>query len=178
VNAQLAAPVQAKAADEFGNGVAGVAVGWTAVGAAVSAASVPTDASGISSVGVTLGDTPGPITIVATAQGLNGSPLTFNATATSAPPPNPTSTVNVVNNEFIPASITISAGTTVTWSWAANAQDHNVVPDATEPVSSGGLVDGPHTYQYTFNNPGTYRYHCSNHGAPGGIGMSGTVTVN
>ena len=30
----------------------------------------------------------------------------------------------------------------------------------------------------TFNTPGVYSYYCDLHGGPGGVGMSGTVTVN
>jgi plastocyanin len=33
------------------------------------------------------------------------------------------------------------------------------------------------TYSFTFNAAGTYDFYCSNHGGPGGFGMSGTVTV-
>jgi plastocyanin len=54
---------------------------------------------------------------------------------------------------------------------------HNVVPDGTEPASSGAPRNGPATYQYTFNTPGTYRYYCSVHGGPGGVSMSGTIIV-
>ncbi len=174
INTQLASAVQAKAMDQFGNGVAGVAVGWAASGATVSAASVPTDAAGISAVNVTLGGTAGPVTITATADALAGSPLTFTATATTTPT---TATINVVNDAFSPATTTVAAGTTVTWTWVAGAFNHNVVPDATEPPRSGNPVNAPNSYQHTFNTPGTYRYHCEIHGAAGGGGMSGTITV-
>lgn len=174
VNATLTSQVQAKVADQFGNGVSGVDVTWNATGASVSAAVIPTNSAGVSPVTVTLGPAEGQVTIVATADPLSGSPLTFNATATA-----PSTTISVINNSFNPSTLTVPAGTTVTWSWAASAVQHNVTPDESggEPASSGGLVNGPHTYQYTFNNPGTFRYFCANHGAPGGIGMSGIITV-
>jgi plastocyanin len=173
VNTQLAAPVQAKVADRFGNGVPGIGVGWVATGGTVSAGSVATDAAGISGVTVTLGGTAGPIRITATSGGLTGSPLTFTATANTGA----TNAVTVVNDRFSPAAITVPAGTTVIWSWVGTAQNHNVAPDATEPTRSGNPVNAPHTYQFTFNTPGTYLYHCEVHGAAGGIGMSGTITV-
>ena len=175
LNTALAVPLQAKAVDQFGNGVPGVDVNWAAVGGAVSSGTVPTNGSGISPVGVTLGGTAGSITITATAIGLTGSPLTFNATATAPPPP--TTTISVVNNAFSPSSLTVDVGATVTWSWSATAQDHNVVPDGTVPTTSGALADGPHTYQFKFDSPGTYRYYCANHGGPGGFGMSGVIIV-
>jgi plastocyanin len=175
INTVLADPVQARAADQFGNGVPGVAVNWSAVGGVVSSGTVATDGSGISSVGVTLGGTAGPITITAVAAGLSGSPVMFTATAVTAPAP--TTTIQVVNNAFNPSSLTVAAGSTVTWSWSATAQNHNVVPDGTIPTASGNPVDGPNTYQFRFDTPGTYRYHCTVHGGPGGVGMSGTVVV-
>ncbi|HET6796161.1 MAG TPA: plastocyanin/azurin family copper-binding protein [Gemmatimonadales bacterium] len=177
VNAALTSPVQAKVADQFGNGVAGIDVIWNAIGASVSAAVIPTNSSGVSPVTVTLGPAEGPVTITATSGSLSGSPLTFNATANAAP--SPSTTISVINNSFTPSALTVPVGTTVTWSWAVSAVQHNVNPDQAggEPASSGALVNGPHTYQYTFNNRGTFRYFCANHGAPGGIGMSGTITV-
>jgi plastocyanin len=174
INTPLAAPLHAKVADQFGNGVPGIDVGWVATGATVSAATVATDATGISSVSVSLGGTAGPITITATASGLTGSPLAFPATATSAPT---TASVNVVNNRFDPSAITVAAGTTVTWTWSSTALNHNVAPDGTMPTRSGNPTNAPASYQFRFDTPGTYRYHCEVHGAPGGIGMSGTVVV-
>jgi plastocyanin len=173
INTPLADKVQAKVADEFGNGVPGVAVGWTATGGTVSAPSVTSDATGISAVNVTTGSAPGPITIVATADGLSGSPLTFTATAAEA---QTTAAVSVVNFNFSPATLTVSAGTTVVWTWGTGAIQHNVVPVGTQPARSGDPTNAPHTYQFKFDTPGTYTYFCQVHGSPSG-GMRGTVTV-
>jgi adhesin/invasin len=176
VGTQLLLPLVAKVSDQFGNGVPGVPVDWAASDGSVSAPSVPTDQAGTSAVNVTLPATVGPITITAVADALTGSPQTYTAEATETS----TSTeVSVINNAFSPSAITITAGTTVTWTWASTARDHNVSPDpaGSEPERSGGLIDGPATYSYQFNTPGTYRYYCEFHGSPGGGGMSGTVTV-
>jgi plastocyanin len=174
INTQLAAPVQAKVADQFGNGVPAVDVGWAATGGTVSAGTVATNVAGISEVRVTLGGSAGPITITATSGSLTGSPLTFTATATTAPT---TSAVSVINNSFNPSAINVAAGTTVVWTWSAAARQHNVTPDGTVPTRSGNPVDGPTSYEFRFDTPGTYRYFCEVHGAAGGVGMSGTVTV-
>ena len=178
VGTQLAAKVQAKVSDEFGNGVPGLPVDWTATGGTVSAATVNTDAAGISGVNVTAGDTPGPITITATEASLSGSPVTFTATATAEEPGPTTAPVSVVNNSFNPSTLTISAGTTVVWTWPSTSQNHNVVPDATGglPPSSGAPANGPKTYSFRFNAPGTYGYHCTVHGSPG-QSMFGVIIV-
>ena len=180
INTALA-PVQAKVTDEFGNAVAGVDVAWSATGATVAAPVVPSNGSGISAATVTLGGTAGPITITAAANdltgaALSGSPLTFSATATEQPPPSTNANVAVINNSFSPASLTISAGTTVVWTWNSSAQNHNVAPAASEPARSGNPVNGPHTYQYTFNTPGTFVYFCEVHGTAT-AGMRGTIIV-
>jgi plastocyanin len=80
-------------------------------------------------------------------------------------------------NRFEPATVTIQAGQTVAWVWPSTSLDHNVVPDDTEPTSSGPLADGPTQYRFTFTTAGTYDFFCVNHGGPGGAGMSGTVIV-
>jgi plastocyanin len=33
------------------------------------------------------------------------------------------------------------------------------------------------TFSFTFSRPGTFPYHCRVHGAAGGQGMAGSVTV-
>jgi plastocyanin len=133
---------------------------------------VNTDQNGISAVtSWIVGPGLGQNTLTATASGLAGSPLTFTATGLNIV------TINVVNTQFQPATTTVTVGTTVRWVWASGAGPHNVAPDASEPPRSGSPVSAPFSYEHTFDTPGTYLYHCEVHGGPGGVGMSGTITV-
>jgi plastocyanin len=78
--------------------------------------------------------------------------------------------VVVGNNFFNPNASTVTVGTTITWTWAANAVIHNVTfsdGPASTTKSSG-------TYQRRFDVAGSYPYVCTVHGST----MSGTVTVN
>jgi plastocyanin len=181
VNTALAAPLQTKVADEFGNGVPGVAVAWSATGGTVSSASVSSNASGISLVTVTAGAAEGPVTITAAADGLTGSPLTFNANATAAPVLPTTAAVSVGNVFFRsdlnatanPAVDTVAVGGTVTWTWASSSQ-HSVQSTGSPSFTSSGLISVSGTpYSFTFNTAGTYQYTCSVH--PGQ--MTGRVVV-
>lgn len=176
VTTALANPLLARAADQSGNPVGGVSVMWqvTSGTATVNPASATTGSNGQAQTTVTLGGTVGTIIIQAVSTGLSGSPLSYMATALTLPT---AVTVQVVNNAFQPRDITIATGGTVTWNWVAAAVNHNVMPDATEPVRSGNPTNGPNSYQFVFNTPGSYMYYCVVHGAPGGAGMAGTVTV-
>ncbi len=177
VNSMLADPLVARVTDQFNNPVSGSGVMWQVTNgtATVNPASSTTGGTGAAQTVVTLGGSAGAITIQAVSTGLTGSPLSYTATANTLPVQ---VTVQVTNNVFTPSSVTIAAGGTVTWDWPASATNpHNVSPDGTEPTRSGNPVTGPNTYQYTFNTPGVYQYFCEVHGAAGGIGMSGTVTV-
>src|SRR5215210_3355221 len=135
INSALAEPLQARVTDEFGNPVAGVGVNWAATGAAVSAPTEQSDAGGISDVIVTLGGTTGPITITAASEGLEGSPVTFTATATEPVPIPTTASVTVRNDNFFsvrnstvnPAVDTVAVGGTVTWTWAPTASNPHSV---------------------------------------------------
>src|SRR5205814_2210704 len=74
--------------DRFGNAVAGVAVTFAPAlgGGSVTGATPTTNASGIATVGSwTLGKAATANTLTATSTGLNGSPVTFTATATAGP---------------------------------------------------------------------------------------------
>ncbi len=83
--------------------------------------------------------------------------------------PVPADEVSVRNNTFSPGNRTVAAGTTVTFRWANGAAMHNVTFD--DGPASANQSTG--TYTRTFNNAGSFPYHCTIHGA----GMSGTVTV-
>ncbi|MEN9560937.1 MAG: hypothetical protein RIQ56_210 [Candidatus Parcubacteria bacterium] len=82
--------------------------------------------------------------------------------------------VSIGDNTFSAQTVTINPGDTVVWK--NNGQrSHNVIADngsfGSATIAPGG------TFTYTFNTPGTFRYYCSFHGAPGGIGQSGAVVV-
>jgi hypothetical protein len=77
--------IQVRVTDRFSNAIPGVEVTWSASGATVAAATDFTDPSGISTAQVTLGGTPGPVTITAAVDGLDNSPLIFKANAQANP---------------------------------------------------------------------------------------------
>ena len=77
------------------------------------------------------------------------------------------------NFAFIPQNLTVTAGTTVTWTNNDTIQ-HTVTWDD-RSVDSGLLSRGD-TFSMKFDQPGTYGYFCIPHGSPGS-GMFGTVTV-
>lgn len=107
------------------------------------------------------------------------SPVVFTSIGT--PDPAAPNTVLVRGdgaNRFDPAEVTIAVGDTVNWLWPAGSEGHNVVPDdGGSPPQSGPLRAYPTFHSFRFEVPGVYHYHCAAHGAAGGIGMSGTVTV-
>jgi plastocyanin len=102
-------------------------------------------------------------------------------TGLAFPDPDGPNTVQVRSDgepRFDPASITIAVGDTVNWFWIAGTGGHNVVPDdGNAPATSGAPAAYPKYLSFRFMNPGVYRYHCATHGAAGGVGMSGVVTV-
>ena len=83
--------------------------------------------------------------------------------------------VSVVNNSFIPASVTINAGDEVRWVWSA---DTGTTPHTTTSDTPGlwdsGIHTQPYSFSHTFNSAGSFPYRCTLHAA---IGMVGTVTV-
>jgi plastocyanin len=70
---------------------------------------------------------------------------------------------------FAPTSLTVKAGTTVTW---ANKDDepHTVVSDA--GLFRSSAVDTDETFTFKFDKPGTYHFTCSIHPR-----MVGTIVV-
>lgn len=156
---------------------AGVTVAWGAAdaGASVTPTTSTTDVNGIASTQWTLGGAAGTQHATASASGAAGSPVTFAATATA---PAAGDTVQVVNSQFIPKTVTVPTGTTVLWYWPASSRRHDIVPVAPATVpNSPAIVDGPYQYSYTFTTPGTYHYYCTVHGTASGGGMYGTVVV-
>lgn len=83
--------------------------------------------------------------------------------------PSSTNAVTVANNNFSPANIQVSAGTTVTWTWSQDAITHNVT--FVDGTSSGDKGAGS-TFSRTFSAAGTFNYSCTLH-----PGMNGSVVV-
>jgi plastocyanin len=163
---------------------AGVLVTWsTPNGGLLAPDATSTDADGIAGTIWSLGPGVGTQTATATVAGANGSPVTFTATAEddTPPAPPPSATIQVLGpnggNRFTPTQVTIQAGQTVKWAWPSGSLAHNVEPDGDEPTRSGPLANGPREFSFTFTTAGTYAFYCANHGAAGGVGMSGTVIV-
>ena len=90
---------------------------------------------------------------------------------------------------FEPAELTTTVGSTVTWT-NDSSESHTVTAYATaeEFFASGGatsedeardavadgLLDGGETFEFTFDEPGTYQYFCVPHEEQG---MVGTIIV-
>jgi plastocyanin len=85
-----------------------------------------------------------------------------------APPVSP-NTVNIVNMAFSQATITVTAGTKVTWTNNDN-MTHTVTADD-DSFDSGNIGAGS-SYSRTFSTAGTYPYHCTIHPS-----MTGKVVV-
>jgi plastocyanin len=77
--------------------------------------------------------------------------------------------VKIDNFSFGPATVTVPAGTTVTWT---NRDDipHTVV--STDGAFKSKVIDTDEKFSFTFSKPGTYPYFCSIHPK-----MTGKVVV-
>src|SRR5262245_43562099 len=85
VDEALGSPLVVVVTEEAGEAVQGVSVQWAAQGGgSVSAGTVTTGSDGHASVTRVLGPSEGEQTTTATAAGLEGSPVTFVATAVAA----------------------------------------------------------------------------------------------
>ena len=132
----------------------------------------------VSGTGMVTGVTPGTAKIGATLTA-DGASRTDSTTITVS---GPQSTANVATTgfSFVPQTVTITragAGPSGQVNWALGAT-HNVTWDTSAPA--GGNIatcaTGTCNESRTFTAAGTYNYHCSVHGSPGG-GMHGSVVV-
>lgn len=83
-----------------------------------------------------------------------------NKHARAASPSGASNEIKIDNFSFTPATVTVAAGTTVTWT---NGDDvpHTVVSD--DKVFKSKVLDTDEKFSYTFTKPGTYPYFCSIH---------------
>lgn len=79
-------------------------------------------------------------------------------------------TISIANMAFGPLSLSVKAGTTVTWK-NNDGFAHTVTSNDGTSFNSGTLAGGA-SFSYTTTTAGTYNYHCNIHS-----GMTGTLIV-
>lgn len=88
-------------------------------------------------------------------------------------------TVQVIDNSFRLAELSIAAGTEVVFE-NRGRNDHNVLPKGDPTGSAWGVQKEQFapgaSYAHVFTEPGTYAYYCSIHGTDA-VGMVGSITV-
>jgi plastocyanin len=73
----------------------------------------------------------------------------------------PAATVLIDNFTFAPATLTVKAGTTVTW---INKDDiPHAIASASSAFAKSKALDTDDSYSFTFTTPGTYKYFCYLH---------------
>ncbi|MGH8588993.1 MAG: cupredoxin domain-containing protein [Gammaproteobacteria bacterium] len=96
------------------------------------------------------------------------------------------------NTLFNPSSLAIKRCDTVVWTHQQPNVPHSVTSgqlgagnagaefDSTGGLGFGKLMNNGETFSHTFNNAGTFPYHCIVHGAggPNQPPMIGTITVS
>ncbi|MEV7780860.1 cupredoxin family copper-binding protein [Kitasatospora sp. NPDC088351] len=91
--------------------------------------------------------------------------VTPSVSPTSSQPsvPAAANAVTIKNFAFSPATLTVKAGTTVTWT-NTDSDAHTVTSKQGSggPLQSAALATND-TYSYTFTAPGTYAYYCTIH---------------
>jgi plastocyanin len=126
---------------------------------------------------------------------VSASPTMPMPTPSPSPSPSP-STVTVMvgpNNTtaFVPASVDINAGDTVSWVWQSSSVSHTVTsgapgapdgqfcsapgaPSVAACNSASYASSAPFSYQHTFASAGSFPYFCEVHGAL----MTGVINVH
>jgi plastocyanin len=84
--------------------------------------------------------------------------------------------ITITNFAFSPASVTVPAGSMVTWT-NQDSVPHTIVNDFNPLFSQGAMFTSSQlqtgqSFSFTFKDPGTFGYHCGIH-----TYMKGTVTV-
>lgn len=94
------------------------------------------------------------------------------APTATKPPAEGGASVSIQGFAFSPATLTVSKGTTVTWTNKDSVAHTVTTTEPGEGFDSRNMGNGA-TFSYTFNNPGTFKYRCSIHPS-----MTGTVVVS
>lgn len=128
------------------------------------------------------------LVLVAATAGCGSNTAPTDGGQMSSPPPTGTVGISIQDFSFSPASLTIKAGTNVRWS-NSGPSAHTTTsdmgtwasPTLNPPTGGGGYGGGGGsargTFDFRFDHPGTYPYHCSLHPPSSYPGFVGTVTV-
>jgi amicyanin len=146
--------------------IAGIALTASCASHAANTATTPPPITFQSDMtpGMSGGETPG-----SAMPGMEMPPASASATSADAPPPADGKSVNITDFKFNPATLTVSAGTTVTWT-NKDEEPHTIAAKDGSFHSPGMDTNG--TYSFTFTTPGSYDYICGIHPF-----MTGTVVV-
>jgi plastocyanin len=121
---------------------------------------------------------PSPSPSPASTPSPTSSPSSTPVSSTSpSPSQNPSqagqtaSSVSITNFAFNPATVTVKKGTVVTWTNRDSA-GHSVTETDTQAGPGSNVLAQGKSYSFTFEQTGTFHYHCSVH-----PDMIGTVIV-
>lgn len=85
-------------------------------------------------------------------------------------PNGPNNTIQVLDNAFSPATLTVPPGTTVYWVWGGSAPHNVVFNQAAGGPNSETQTSGQ--FERAFPSAGTFSYTCTVH-----LGMDGSIVV-
>lgn len=94
-----------------------------------------------------------------------------NSSSNQNTQPQATNSVTIQNFAFNPSDITVKKGTTVTWT-NQDSTGHTVTESDGQTGPASQVLGSGQTYSFTFNQAGTFHYHCTIHSE-----MTGSVTV-
>ncbi len=98
-----------------------------------------------------------------------GSSGDTSSGGTETVPPGQNATVSAKNLKFSPSDLTVTKGTTVTWS---NEDTVNHTVTSKDKIFDSGTMTPGQNFGYTFNEVGTFDYFCTIHAS-----MTGKITV-
>ena len=159
-------------------GIAGIALA-AFLAAAPLAAAATTTSPPVNDPFVSAPPVSGPPVSTPATTSAPSSTVPVNDPFDPVPPPgaNATAHVSIVDFGFSPATVTVAAGTTVTWT-NTGAAIHSVTSnsgafDSSPTCPAGPCIDPGSSYSHRFDQAGTFAYHCKVH-----PNMTGTVVVN
>ena len=105
-----------------------------------------------------------------------GSDSSSSSSGTVTDAAAPANGVSVQSNKFVPASLAVKVGDTVTWTWAGGSHDvvsgANCAGDGAYKSALESSVGK--TFTHTYDKAGTFEYFCTPHCS---LGMKGSIVV-